>query len=64
MSASDTHVFPLGHEAKHAITASLTLMVVAIFLLVARFYTRRRLIDAVQSSDYMVLLASVGRPFF
>lgn len=35
-------------------------MGVAIFLLFARFYTRRNLIDAVQASDYMALLASVG----
>uniref|UniRef100_A0A093UZX3 Rhodopsin domain-containing protein n=1 Tax=Talaromyces marneffei PM1 TaxID=1077442 RepID=A0A093UZX3_TALMA len=59
MSTSEPHVFPLGHETKHAITASLVLMGVAISLLFTRFYTRRHLIDAVQSSDYMVLLASM-----
>lgn len=60
MTTSEPHVFPLGHEAKHAIIASLVLMGVAISLLFVRFYTRRHLIDAVQASDYMALLASVG----
>ncbi|KUL84961.1 hypothetical protein ZTR_07857 [Talaromyces verruculosus] len=59
MSTSEPHVFPLGHEAKHALTATVTLMTVAIALLFARFYTRRHLIDAVQASDYMALLASM-----
>lgn len=63
MSNSEPHVFPLGHEAKHALTASVTLMTVAISLQFARFYTRRHLVDAVQASDYMALLASVGSLF-
>lgn len=60
MGTSEPHVFPLDHEAKHALTASLVLLLIAISLLFARFYTRRHLIDAVQASDYMALLASVG----
>ncbi|KAF3407307.1 hypothetical protein DPV78_001096 [Talaromyces pinophilus] len=59
MSTSEPHVFPLGHEAKNALTATVALMTVAIALLFARFYTRRHLIDAVQASDYMALLASM-----
>ncbi|OKL64194.1 hypothetical protein UA08_00311 [Talaromyces atroroseus] len=56
MSTQDVHIVPLAPRAVEAISASVILMVLAIGLFVARFYTRRN-INAVQSSDWMVLVS-------
>jgi hypothetical protein len=64
MSTQDLHLVPLGHRAIEAIAASLVLMVLAIFLVAARFYTRRNIIKAMQSSDWIVLVSLVSPSSF
>lgn len=62
MSTSDAHLFPLGHHAIEAVIASAILTGLAVCLVAIRFYTRCFIINAVQSSDWIVLCSLVNLP--